>query len=71
MNKPTDKCPFIERYEQDHEDDFCDGCLYLIRNNEYDRGHNKNDWQKAYVCKKDAMEPEICFEDYEEPRECE
>lgn len=61
---PNDNCPFIDQYEEG-DTLFCVGCINFIRANEYDKGHNKNDAEIAFICEKDCMTPEIYYTEYE------
>lgn len=59
--RPTDKCPFIEKFD-DHNPRFCIGCPQLVRDNEFDDLINH---RLAYTCRRDAMAPAVYYADSE------
>ncbi len=59
--RPTDKCPFIEKFD-DHNPRFCIGCPRLARDNEFDDQRNH---RVAYICMCDAMVPPVYYADSE------
>lgn len=55
----SSKCPFFHWYEEEPEKTFCEGCQYLERASKYDSGNKRSGYLMAYICSKDAMNPEI------------
>ena len=58
--RPTDKCPFIEKFD-DHDPRFCVGCSQLARDTEFDDPKNR---KIAYICLLDAMYPPVFYTDF-------
>ena len=66
--KPIEgKCPFWDQYQEEEEPwDMCITCSHFERYPELDRGsRRRQDIELAHVCAKDAMDPEVYYNEPE------
>jgi hypothetical protein len=55
----SDKCPYWNQFQELSDKHFCEGCQHLKRDTEYDSGNKRSGYLMAYICSKNAMNPEI------------
>jgi hypothetical protein len=61
---PELTCPFIDQYNEDPDDFECEACQFFVRYPELDTG-TRAAGKLAFICKKDSMNPDIVYKEYE------
>ena len=62
---PEKDCPFIAQYNKEPNTTFCESCTFFARAPKYDQGTKQTNFQKAFICEKDCMIPDVVYQDLE------